>query len=200
MVPVTRLTSALISAGLRVILLVAAAAGALLLLGYHEATSDPLLRIARIALADWPAGAPPVRAVLIADLHVAGPDLPPERLTRIVGRINALKPDIVFIAGDLVGDRRLSTRAYSMREAVAPLAALRAPLGLVAVLGNHDHWRDAAAARAALGAAGIIVLDNRAIAAGPLAIGGLDDDLTGHARLGEVVDALRGLRGARLLV
>ncbi|MDB5698913.1 MAG: phosphohydrolase, partial [Alphaproteobacteria bacterium] len=56
------------------------------------------------------------------------------------------------------------------------------------------------AARATLGAAGIIVLDNRAIAAGPLAIGGLDDDLTGHARLGDVVDALRGLRGARLLV
>jgi predicted MPP superfamily phosphohydrolase len=87
-----------------------------------------------------------------------------------------------------------------MREAVAPLAALRARLGVVAVLGNHDHWRDAGAARAALRSAAINVLDNRAVAIGPLAIGGLDDDFTGHARLPEVVDALRGLRGARLLL
>lgn len=190
----------LIAAVLRVILLLAAAAGALLLFGYWQATSEPLLRSARIALRDWPAGARPVRAILISDLHVAGPDMPPERLRRIVDRINALRPDLVLIAGDLVSDRRLSTRRYDMREAVAPLAGLRAPLGVVAVLGNHDHWRDAAAARAALRGAAVTLLDNRAVAIGPLAIGGVDDDFTGHARLPEVVDAVRALRGARLLL
>jgi hypothetical protein len=40
----------LIPAVLRVILLLAAAAAALLLLGYRQATSDPRLRSARIAL------------------------------------------------------------------------------------------------------------------------------------------------------
>jgi predicted MPP superfamily phosphohydrolase len=190
----------LIAAVLRVILLLCAAAGALLLFGYREATSDPRLRTARIALEGWPAGARPVRAVLVSDLHVAGPDMPPERLRRIVDRINALRPDLVLIAGDLVSDRRLSTRRYPLREAVAPLAALRAPLGVVAVLGNHDHWRDATAARAALRSAAVMVLDNRAAAIGPLAIGGVDDDFTGHARLQEVVQAVRALRGARLLL
>lgn len=141
-----------------------------------------------------------MRAILISDLHVAGPDMPPERLRRIVDRINALRPDLVLVAGDLVSDRRLSTRRYDLREAVAPLAALRARLGVVAVLGNHDHWRDAAAARAALRGAAITLLDNRAVALGPLAIGGLDDDFTGHARVTEVVEALRTLRGARLLL
>lgn len=184
----------------RVILLVAVAAGAVLLFGYWKATSEPLLRSARIALRDWPAGARPVRAILISDLHVAGPDMPPERLRRIVDRINALRPDLVLVAGDLVSDRRLSTRRYDLREAVAPLAALRARLGVVAVLGNHDHWRDAAAARGALRGAAITLLDNRAVALGPLAIGGLDDDFTGHARVTEVVEALRTLRGARLLL
>lgn len=184
----------------RVILLVAVAAGAVLLFGYWKATSEPLLRSARIALRDWPAGARPVRAILISDLHVAGPDMPPERLRRIVDRINALRPDLVLVAGDLVSDRRLSTRRYDLREAVAPLAALRARLGVVAVLGNHDHWRNAAAARAALRGAAVMVLDNRAVALGPLAIGGLDDDFTGHARVAEVVEALRTLRGARLLL
>lgn len=184
----------------RVILLVAVAAGAALLFGYWQATSEPSLRSARIALRDWPAGARPVRAVLISDLHVAGPDMPPERLRRIVDRINALRPDVVLIAGDLVGDKRLSTRRYPLREAIAPLAALRARLGVVAVLGNHDHWRNAAAARAALRSAVVIVLDNRAVALGPLAIGGVNDDFTGHARVAEVVEAVRALRGARLLL
>jgi predicted MPP superfamily phosphohydrolase len=68
------------------------------------------------------------------------------------------------------------------------------------VLGNHDHCRNAAAARAALRSAAVMVLDNRAVALGPLAIGGLDDDFTGHARVAEVVEALRTLRGARLLL
>ena len=190
----------LITAALRVILLVGAAAGAVLLFGYWQATSEPVLRSATIALRDWPAGARPVRAILISDLHVAGPDMPPERLRRIVDRINALRADLVLIAGDLVSDRRLSTRRYAVREAIAPLAALRAPLGVVAVLGNHDHWRDAAAARAGLRSAGVRVLDNRAVALGPLAIGGVDDDFTGHARLAEVVEEVRALRGARLLL
>lgn len=190
----------LIRAVRRVILLVAVAAGAALLFGYWQATSEPSLRSARIALRDWPAGARPVRAVLISDLHVAGPDMPPERLRRIVDRINALRPDVVLIAGDLVGDKRLSTRRYPLREAIAPLAALRARLGVVAVLGNHDHWRNAAAARAALRSAAVMVLDNRAVALGPLAIGGVNDDFTGHARVAEVVEAVRALRGARLLL
>jgi predicted MPP superfamily phosphohydrolase len=190
----------LIRAVLRVILLLAVMAAALLLLGYRQATSQPRLRSARIELADWPAGARPVRAILISDPHVSGPDMPPERLRRIVDLINALKPDLVLIAGDLVGDGPFSTRRYSMREAVAPLAALRTPLGVVAVLGNHDHWRDAPAARVALRSAAITVLDNRAVAIGPLAIGGVDDDFTGHARLPEVVEALRALPGARLLL
>ena len=167
---------------------------------YRMATADPIVRETRVALAGWPAGAPRVRALLISDLHVAGPDMPPGRLRRIVEAINALRPDLVLIAGDLVSDKRLATRHYPIDEAVAPLAALRAPLGTFAVLGNHDHWRDAAAARAALRAAGIEILDNRAVRAGPLALGGIDDAFTGHDDLDAAIGGLRRLGGARVLL
>ena len=60
----------------------------------------------RWRLPGWPAGAAPVRAVLIADLHVAGPDMPPARLARIVAQVNALRPDLVLIAGDFISDKR----------------------------------------------------------------------------------------------
>lgn len=167
---------------------------------YGEATSDPLVREAEVALPGWPEGAAPVRAVLISDLHVAGPDMPPSRLARIVRQIAALRPDLVLIAGDLVSDKKFATRSYPLAQAVAPLARLRPRLGTFAVLGNHDHWRDAAEARAALRAARVAVLDNAAVRAGPLAIGGLDDAFTGHDDLAATVAALRRLPGARLLL
>lgn len=166
--------------------------------GYWQATRDPIVRSATVSLPGWPAGEKPVRAVLLSDLHVAGPDMPPERLARIVAQANSLRPDIVMIAGDLVSDKNLATRHYPADEAVAPLKGLRAPLGTVAVLGNHDHWRDAAAFHRALPQAGVSLLANQAIRRGPLAIGGIDDDFSGHARIARTMAALRALDGPRI--
>lgn len=174
----------------------------ILLIGfsYWTAVSDPVVRTARIAVAGWPAGEPRLRLLLLSDIHVGGPDMPPERLRRIVGQINGLRPDLVLIAGDLVTDKRLATRYYSHDEAVAPLAALRPRLATIAVLGNHDHWRDAAAARRALARAGIRLLSNQAVQAGPVAVGGLDDDFTGRADLTATLAALGKLEGPRLIL
>ena len=188
-----RLLAALTAAGL-------AAAVAIVAFAYLTAVSDPLVRRARISLPGWPAGARPVRVLLVSDIHVAGPDMPPSRLVRLVGRMSALSPDLVLIAGDFVSDKRLATRRYALRRAVAPLAGLKAPLGRIAVLGNHDHWRNAPAARAALAAAGIRLLDNDAVAAGPLAIGGLDDAFTGRHDLPATLARMRALPGAKILL
>ena len=167
---------------------------------YWTAISDPVVRNARVAVAGWPAGERPLRLLLMSDVHVGGPDMPPARVRRIVERVNRLSPDIVLIAGDLVTDKRLATRYYSHAEAVAPLAGLRPRLATIAVLGNHDHWRDSAAAHRALAAAGIRVLDNQAVQVGPLAVGGLDDDFTGRADVPATLAALRRLSGPRLVL
>jgi len=94
--------------------------------------------------------------------------MPPARLRKIVRQANALKPDLVLIAGDLVSDERPSTRTYSLEDSVAPLRELESRLGGFAVLGNHDHWRNATDAGLALEDAGIQLLNNSAIRAGPL--------------------------------
>jgi predicted MPP superfamily phosphohydrolase len=184
----------------RFLLLLVALGLALLGWCYWTAIADPVVREADVALPDWPAGAPPVRALLMSDLHVAGPDMPPERLARIVDEINALAPDIVLIAGDFLSDKTLSTRLYSPDEAAAPLASLRARLGVFAVLGNHDHWIDADGMRRALARAHVRLLDNMAARAGPLTIGGLDDPFTRHNDVLATLAAMRRLPGARLLL
>jgi predicted MPP superfamily phosphohydrolase len=184
----------------RLLLLVVAFGLALIGWCYWTAIADSVVREADISLPDWPAGVPPMRVLLMSDIHVAGPDMPPERVARIVEQANALHPDIVFIAGDFISDRRVSTHDYSFAEAMAPLAGLRSRLGTVAVLGNHDHWRDAAEARAALRHIGVRLLDNDAVELGPLAVGGLDDPFTRHEDLGAMLNALSALPGARIVL
>ena len=184
----------------RFLLFLILAATALVGWMYWTATRDPVVRETEVQLPRWPAGAPPVRAVLISDIHVAGPHMRPERLARIVAQVNVLHPDIVLIAGDLISDRHRATRHYPYPEALAPLAGLRARFGAFAVLGNHDHWRDGDEATETLAGLGIRVLANEAVQAGPLALGGLDDAFTDHDDLVATVRAMRRLRGARALL
>jgi len=70
----------------------------------------------------------------------------------------------------------------------------------VAVLGNHDHWRDAVAIRAALTEAGVRVLDNKAGTFGTLRVGGVDDAFTARADVPATVAAMRAGPGARVLL
>jgi hypothetical protein len=164
----------------RGLLLLALLGVALLAKGYWNATRDPVIRTATVAVADWPAGQPPLKLLLLSDIHVAGPDMPPERLTRIIAQLNRLRPDLVLIAGDLVSEKRSATHIYTAAEVVAPLGKLRAPLGVVVAPGNHDHWFKPDALSGELEKRGLRVLQNEAVKLGPLIIGGVDDDYSGH--------------------
>jgi predicted MPP superfamily phosphohydrolase len=108
-------------------------------------------------------------------------------LARIVGQVNAQRPDLILIAGDIAGDRELSTRQYSDAELAAPLGKLLAPLGTFVVFGNHDHSRDVKKLRAALAAAGVRVLSDEATRVGVVTLLGIDDGLTGHSNLKQVI-------------
>jgi uncharacterized protein len=170
-------------------------------LGLYNASRDPIIRTATIELADWPEGAPPLRVLHLSDIHVAGPDMPPERLARLVERFNRLRPDLVTIGGDLVSDRAAATRHYPAEQVVAPLGGLRARLGVVVALGNHDHWYAPADLRAELERRGITVLANAAVRRGPLIIGGVDDDYSGHDDVPATFAAMDVLgAGPRILV
>jgi len=165
---------------LRWLLLLVLISAVLLGKGYWNATRDPVIRTAKVEVADWPAGQPPLRLLLLSDVHVAGPDMPPERVVRIVAEFNRLKPDLILIAGDLVSEKRSATHIYTAAEVVAPLGGLRAPLGVVVAPGNHDHWFKPDALRSELEKQGLRVLQNEAVKLGPVVVGGVDDDYSGH--------------------
>ena len=64
---------------------------------------------------------------------------------------NALSPDIVVLLGDFAASHRFRGKPVPPQEWADALSALRAPLGVHAVLGNHDWWDDVAAQRAGKG-------------------------------------------------
>lgn len=171
----------------------------LLLWGFLEARADPIVRRAAIAMPDLPAGTPPIRVLLLSDIHAGNLAVTPARLERVVAQVNALKPDLVLIAGDFMpGEAEID--AATATAALAPLKGLHARLGVVAVPGNHDHWTGLGAVRKALEAADVTLLANQAMVRGPLVIAGVDDDYSRHARTGQTVAAARLLPGAKLVL
>lgn len=145
------------------------------MLGTYAVAIEPLhrLRIRHRAFIPprWTPGLR-LRVAVLADIHACEPWMPCERIERIVAATNAQKPDIVLLLGDYVSGMRLTTRHTPPAKWAELLAGLEAPLGIHAVLGNHDWWEDAAAqvrghgpteAGEALKAAGVPVLENRAM-------------------------------------
>jgi predicted MPP superfamily phosphohydrolase len=133
---------------------------------------EPLLRlnIARyhITPPDWPAGFE-LKLAVIADLHACDPWMSPAHIETIVARTNALNADAVVMLGDYVAGHRYMVRQVPASDWASALAQLKAPLGVHAILGNHDYWDDRevqrqgqgkTAAHRALEAAGIPVYEN----------------------------------------
>ncbi len=106
----------------------------------------------------------PLRIAVIGDLHAGAPYIDEDKMRRIVTLTNAAKPDIVLLTGDYVVQRVLGGRHIEIERIAPALQRLHAPLGVFAVLGNHDRWENAGHITAVLESAGIRVLDNKSIA------------------------------------
>ena len=127
---------------------------------------------------EWPAGQLPIRVAFLTDLHVGAPHMGLARLEAIVDRVTEARPDLVLLGGDYVVQGVVGGRFVPPEDIARVLGRLRAPLGVIAVLGNHDWWLDGQRVRRALQANGIRVLENEAVPAGPLWVSGLADDTT----------------------
>jgi predicted MPP superfamily phosphohydrolase len=149
------------------------------------------LRVTRYQVSppQWPADLK-LKIAVIADVHACDPWMSLQRIQTIVEHTNALGADITVLLGDYVAGHRNVTRFIPADEWASVLSGLKAPLGVHAILGNHDYWDDrtvqrdgegTTVARRALEAAGIPVYENdvqRLNKAGrPFWLAGLGDQL-----------------------
>ena len=119
--------------------------------GYSVLVEPQLLRVRsyEIAIRDLPESLDGLRVVHVSDTH-HGPFVSSGQVKEVVAAANAQNPDLVVLTGDYV-----HRTPRSVAPGVALLSGLKARHGVVAVLGNHDHWEGAAEVRRALGAASI---------------------------------------------
>lgn len=120
---------------------------------------------------NWPRGRT-LRVAALSDPHLGEPYMPLDRFAEIVEAANALAPDLVVMLGDYAAGHRFVSKSVSMRDMAKVAAQLSAPLGVFAILGNHDWWDDPVAQQTgrgpvlvqnALEAEGIRVLHNEAV-------------------------------------
>jgi predicted MPP superfamily phosphohydrolase len=119
-----------------------------------------------VALRSWPEHLDGLRVAVIADLHTGAPHVSLAKVSRVVERVNAERPDVVALLGDYVDPRVAGATPVAPAAVAAALGRLRAPLGVAAVLGNHDWAEGGREIASALVGAGIAVLENEAVPAG----------------------------------
>jgi len=125
---------------------------------------------------------------LVTDLH-SGPCVPDWWLEHVAKEVALLQPDLVVLGGDFVSHARSDLAGLDVA-----LARFRAPEGVVAVLGNHDHWVGVEHVLPVLERAGVRVLSNQNLTVrrggAALAIAGVDDFTHGAVRLDEAFGGL----------
>lgn len=108
---------------------------ALLAYGHWNALHPRVVRM-EWTLPRLPAGTPPLKVVAISDLH-CGAIIGRERVQAVVDAINAEKPDLILLAGDVIdGDLAPVVK----RNIGAALQQLHATHGVYAVTGNHEFF------------------------------------------------------------
>jgi len=117
------------------------------------------------------------RIVHLSDIHHS-PLTGRKQIERAVEVANSLQPDIIALTGDYISHER---------EYAAPCAGmlgrLKARCGVYAVLGNHDHWTDAALVTDLFASEGIRMLTNEGMRfednGASFWLAGVDDTMVG---------------------
>ena len=134
-----------------------------------------------IPLKRLPPGFDELSILQLTDLH-RGAWVSETYLQRALKRGQLLSPDLIVLTGDYVSNSKYS-------ESVArSLEGIDAPLGVYAVLGNHDHWaKDTERVVRALEEAGITMLTNKNVSfergGKRLWLAGIDDIWAGEPDL-----------------
>jgi len=138
--------------------------------GAYIANSPPVVRRVPITLPTLDPALDGLRIVTFSDAHLSA-TYGGRRFERLVEIVNAQRPDVVAIVGDLVDGS-----VEELRQDVAPLADLVTEQGVYFVTGNHEYFVDTRAWLRHLPTLGVQVLHNERV---PIRRGTASFDLAG---------------------
>ncbi|GAP42337.1 predicted phosphohydrolase, MPP superfamily [Lentimicrobium saccharophilum] len=138
---------------LNVLYLGMAATAIIVLAGYINAITPKTTKLV-LDIPKEANGLKELKIAMASDIHM-GTLIGPRRTGKLVDSINALNPDIILLAGDIVDEDLAPVIRQNLGEA---LTRLKAPLGVYGITGNHEYIGGAEAAVKYLEAHGITML------------------------------------------
>ena len=167
-------------------------------LGYYATQIEPAgIQVRRYTVAVEASALKGLRVAVISDLHAGAPHIDLAKIDKIVAMTNAERPDLILLTGDYSVGRMVGAQRIRIRDIAAHLKPLRARLGVYAVIGNHDRWRDPGRVFRSFPANGIPVLENRSVDVGRFWVTGIGDE---HTHAADPVRALKRVpKGATAL-
>jgi uncharacterized protein len=162
-------------------------------------SNDFKIEHVKVEIANLPAAFHNYRIVQISDIHF-GQWISTDRLRGAIDLINQSSPDVVAITGDFA--------SYSFdeekQEMATLLSKLKAKDGVLAVLGNHDHWAGAEKVRALIKESNICDISNNIFIVqkgdAQLIFAGIDSVMEKKDQLGLVLQKMPAEGPAVLLV
>lgn len=156
------------------------AATAFTVVGRSEAYQDPVLTRLDLSFPDLPPGLHGLKIAQLSDLH-AGPLVRRQILERWRVLTERERPELILFTGDLV-----DSRPEELAPILEAFRGLQAPLGIFAILGNHDYFDDPRPIWENLETAGIRCLENASALiqrnGATLALMGLQDPMASNGR------------------
>lgn len=158
---------------------------ALNLWGAQTAYEGPEIKKVKVPLS--PSSTHTLKIAQISDLHV-GPIIKEKYVRDVVSRVMDLEADLICITGDL-GDGF----PQHLKEDLAPLAKLKAPLGVFYITGNHEYYWNVDAWIGAVKSLGFQILFNSGVllktsAGRPVWLAGVPDKSAWRIRKDHVHD------------
>lgn len=142
-----------------------------------------------ISLPQLPSAFDGYRLVHISDFHL-GTWLNIDAMLEIVELVNQQDADMIAITGDFISFNAQAFKSDLSRI----LSGFSSRDGVIAVLGNHDHYTDAGLIREVLGKCQIIELQNCVHVitrdSSQMVFAGIDDYMTNHSSLSSVINQL----------
>jgi len=116
----------------------------------HVVTYQP------IKISNWPENLKGFKITQISDIHF-GPFMDDEKLAMFVKEVNNLKSDMILVTGDIINSSK-----DLIPRLTREMARLKAPHGVYACMGNHEHFSGPEILIKSFSEAGMPVLINEA--------------------------------------